>query len=286
VARSIPPGEFWVRPDTAELIADFSTVTRLGFNTLEVSLPFPVSDDVLESLNQFVALASTYQLKVIVSLLNDYRSYQLEDIPKLLVFLDSLSDVLGHSNILAIRFNSDAAPKGRVRSSAMMRYLMQYAREVSQKPILTTDPALVTDADSLVLVDGLTTTPGSETVPLLLPIGFDSNLLSLNPRGQREQAFLYQMALERARQQKRGWIVNALFDLPKTHDSEPHQGVLEVDGTPKLAAKVFLGEHIDTPSISDRILAYRYILIVLVSFLVGMVMIGFWIKSKRIQKQT
>jgi hypothetical protein len=286
VARSVPLNDYWVQPDAAELIADFSNITRLGFNTLEISLPYPGPENLVENFGQLVDLSSTYNLRVIVNLLSNYNDYQLEDIPKLLMYLDGLSEVLKHPNILAIRFNSKAVPSGMSRLTFIMRYLMQYTRDSSKKPILISDLALVADADAWVkLEDGPTNISESETgLPLLMYVGFNSNLLSLKPQGQQQQAYLYQMALEQARQQKHGWIVNALYDLPKTHGAKPHEGILEFDGTPKVAASVFLGKQVDAPALGDRIMDYRYILIVQVGFLVGLFLLGFWLRLKKNQQ--
>jgi hypothetical protein len=216
-------------------------------------------------------------LNLIPTLLDGYTRYRLEDLPKILSYLDSLGTLLNHPQVLLVDVKNEAdldfEQAGINRARAFLGYILSVTRDTFQKPVMVgltdIDPVLSSNSDVLSvhhfdsaanLAARLKQAQTFSKPVLLASFGFHSWPLKFpDVHTQAEQAWYYQNILEQSRASNTGWLAWTLYDLPK--GAAKHLGILESDGVPKAVVQVLNGQPIAAPTSLHRLFKYRYFLL-------------------------
>jgi hypothetical protein len=280
IARSVPLSTFWSSFSAAEIEADFATIESLGFNTVRFFIPYPAPPELSENLSTLLEIAERYQLQVIPTLLDGYSHFGLEDLPQILTHLTSIEDVLQHPRVVLIdikdRSGQDPDLTASHRIGSFLSYLLQLTRAMTGKPVTIglDDPDAVLSKevdvvtlhhfDSPQMLTARLEAARSHNKPILLEaFGFHTaSRQLLSPQTEQEQAWYFQKVLETTEDLQSGWLAWTLYDLPKGTDKPNlgHFGLLESDGGRKQVIEVLQGSSITAPTVVDRLLKYRYLL--------------------------
>ncbi|MCA9837251.1 MAG: hypothetical protein KC422_10050 [Trueperaceae bacterium] len=280
IARSSPFNELWPKLSLVEINADFATLSRLGFTSVRLFIPYP-SPEGLEQFADVLDIAQIYDLQVIPTLLDTYTCYCVEDLPNIVAQFSQLYDLLEHPSVVLIDLKNEAdrdfENAGIQQVRGFLSYLISVLQRETGKPVtvglIEPDPVLSKRLDVISLHHYLSPEALKERLesastynkPVLLEeFGFHSWELKLpDPHTEREQALYYQEVLELARQAKAGWLAWTLYDLaegdmPGGRRVERHLGLLKSDGQSKEVIRVLQGEQVNAPGLKDKLWKFRY----------------------------
>ena len=294
VGRSHPFDDFWPHFDPAEVRSSFALAAQLKLNTVRIFVPQPVPIEAIQHLPELLEIARASKLRVIVTLLDTYTDYRLEDLPQVWHGLNLLLPALKHPSVLAIDVKNEAERDvkraGWPQIRAMLGFLATWLRSETGKPITAglsdPDPELSRALD-FVTVHHYGTAQDLQTrlshaqvarKPVLLEeFGFHTWRGKLpDPHTESEQAEHYAKTLEIARRERIGFLAWTLHDFPQgsvpgARGVERHLGIARADGSLKPVAFVLLGEPLPPREWWDRFLKLEAFLPVL---LVGMLALG------------
>ncbi len=288
VGRSHPFGQFWLNFDASEMRSSLRLARELKLNTIRIFIPFPTPDAVYTHLPEVLKAAAKNNLQVIVTLLDTYTQYRLEDLPRAFAAISRLVPILRQPAVLALDLKNeaerDAKSAGWDHIRLFLGFFAQWLRMQTGLPITAglsdPDPDLSRSLDfttvhhygaSTALTARLEKALKLGKPVLLEEFGFHSQLDKLpDPHSENDQARYYAAVLEVMSTKKSGFMVWNLHDFPKgampaNREVERFLGVLRDDGTLKPAARVLQGAAAPAPSIQDIIakivsLSLRYIL--------------------------
>lgn len=301
ISRSAPFDAFWNGYNPAEVDADFARISQLGLNTVRFFIPYPAPAGLADNLPKLLATAERHQLKLIPTLLDGYTAYALEDLPDVLLYLQTLEEALEHKQVFLIDLkneaDSDFASAGETRTTTFLGYLTNYLRDATEKPLTV---GLISPSDALMsavdvvsvhhygdpeaLVPRLAEAADYGKPVLLEEFGFHSWAFKLpDPHSQSEQARYYFDVVNSAEAVGAGWLAWTLYDLPTgempgERRVERHLGIFEADGQPKPVIAVLQGATPPSPGFFDRVLKLRYLLGV------GLLVVGLiaaWVARQR-----
>jgi hypothetical protein len=306
VGRSHPFGQFWTNFDANEMRSSLRLARELKFNTIRIFIPFPTPEEVYTHLPEVLKEATKNNLQVIVTLLDSYTHYQIEDLPKAFETISRLVPILRQSSVLALDLKNeaerDAKTAGWDHVRVFLGFFAQWLRAQTGLPITAglsdPDPDLSRSFDFTTVHHYTAPTALAARLenalklgkPVLLEeFGFHSQLDKLpDPHSENDQARYYAAVLEVAKAQKTGFMVWNLHDfpngvMPAGREVERFLGVLRNDGTLKPAARVLQGATAPTQSLQDIFaklvaLSLRYIL------WLGVGMLGVWLVWRRFSR--
>ncbi len=277
VGRSHPFDAFWPNFDPAEVRSSFALARQLKLNTVRIFIPQPVPPEATEHLPELLEIARVSNLRVIVTLLDTYTAYRLEDLPQAWRGINRLLPALKHPSVLAIDVKNEAERDvkraGWSQIRAMLGFFATWLRSETGKPVTAglSDPdAELSRALDFVTVHHYGTAQQLETrlshaqashKPVLLEeFGFHTWRGKLpDPHTESEQAEHYAKTLELLRRERIGFLAWTLHDFPQgsmpgTRGVERHLGIARADGSLKPVAFVLLGEPLPPREWWDRFL--------------------------------
>ena len=265
VGRSHPFDDFWPHFDPADVRSSFALAAQLKLNTVRIFVPQPVPIEAIQHLPELLEIARASKLRVIVTLLDTYTDYRLEDLPQVWRGLDRLLPALKHPSVLAIDVKNEAERDvkraGWPQIRAMLGFLATWLRSETGKPITAglsdPDPELSRALDFVTvhhygtaqdLQTRLSHAQAARKPVLLEEFGFHTWRGKLpDPHTESEQAEHYAKTLEIARRERIGFLAWTLHDFPQgsvpgARGVERHLGIARADGSLKPVAFVLLGE--------------------------------------------
>ncbi len=265
VGRSAPFGGFWPGFETSEVRSDFRLAASLRLNAVRIFIPYPTPEVAFEHLSQLLQIARAERLGVIVTLLDGFTTYRLEDLPGAMGSLERLSRALRDPAVIAVDIKNEAerdAPKaGWNRIRPFLNFVAIWVRSRTGKPVTAglsdPDPELARSLDFVTihhygLLSALTSRlerAGKTGKPVLLEeFGFHTQASKLpDPHTELEQAQFYADALRLLGPARVGFFAWTLHDFPSglmpgAAEVERHLGLVRPDGSFKPAARVLLGE--------------------------------------------
>lgn len=307
VGRSHPFGQFWTNFDASEMRSSLRLARELKFNTIRIFIPFPTPDAVYTNLPEVLKAAAKNNLQVIVTLLDTYTRYQLEDLPGAFAAISRLIPILKQPAVLALDLKNEAERDAKSAGWDHIRFFLgffaHWLRTQTGLPITAglsdPDPDLSRKLDfttvhhyaaPTALAPRLERAKSLGKPVLLEEFGFHSQLDKLpDPHSENDQARYYAAVLGVVKAQKSGFMVWNLHDFPKgampaNREVERYLGVLRDDGTLKPAARVLQGAAAPALSIQDIVakiiaLSLRYIL------WLGFGMLILWLIWRRVTRQ-
>jgi hypothetical protein len=301
VGRSHPFDDFWPNFDAAEVRSSFALAAQLKLNTVRIFIPQPVPVEAIKHLPELLEIARTSKLRVIVTLLDTYTAYRLEELPQVWRGISRLLPAFKHPSILAIDVKNEAERDvkraGWPQIRAMLGFVATWLRSETSKPVT----AGLSDADAELskmldfvtvhhygtvqaLETRLTNAQTSRKPVLLEEFGFHTWRGKLpDPHTESEQAEHYANILEITRRERIGFLAWTLHDFPQgsmpgARGVERHLGIARADGSLKPVAFVLLGEPLPPREWWDRFLKLEaflpVILFGILTFVVVLLLIG------------
>lgn len=277
--RFAPFDLFGPKYNPREVVSDLRIAGTLGLNTVRVFLPYPIPSGAEARLKSFLDLAQQQNIKVVLTLLDGYTHYRLEDLPPIFASLQLLGPLLRHPAIWAIDAKNEPdrdfkkAKTGSVRE--MLRLVIREVKALSGKPVtvgfVQPDVLLSQELDLVSLhhygkpkdLESKLQTLTKLKKPILLEeFGFHTQRLKFpDPHTELEQADHYRQMLEIGKKQRVGWMLWTLYDLPKgsvpgNRQVERHLGILQADSSPKLTAKLLMGQEVPRLGLLERIIKW------------------------------
>ena len=302
VGRLHPFDDFWGHFDADEVRSSFALAQQLKLNTVRIFVPQPVPPEAIKHLPELLEIARASKLRVIVTLLDTYTAYRLEDLPHVWRGLEGLLPALRHPSVLAIDVKNEAERDvkraGWPQIRAMLGFFATWLRSETGKPITAglSDPDLEL-AQTLDFVTvhhygpaqqlevRLQQAQASRKPVLLEEFGFHTWRGKLpDPHTESEQAEYYAHVITIARRERTGFLAWTLHDfaqgsVPGARGVERHLGIARDDGSLKPVAFVLLGEAVPSRDWWDRLSKLEAYLPVLlpVLLLTGLLMLaGGW----------
>ena len=276
VGRTHPFDDFWPTFNTSEIRSSFALASELNLNTVRVFVPSPVPPEAVKNLPVLLEAARAANLRVIVTLLDGYTAYRLEDLPDLWRGIAQLLPALRHPNVLAIDVKNEAERDveraGWDRIRAILGFLATRLRSETGKPttagLTDPDPTLATALDFVTIhqygpPEQLETRiEGAKKMgkPVLLEeFGFHTMRSKLpDPHTELEQASYYARTLEFTKRERIGFLTWTLHDfadgtMPGSRQVERHLGIARTDGSLKPVAFVLQGEVVPASDWWDKL---------------------------------
>lgn len=275
--RSAPFELFGPAYNPREAGSDLRTVLMLGLGVVRVFVPYPPPPGYRERLGDFLELARREGVRVVVTLLDHYTRYRLEDLPGIFAHLEEIAPLLRHPAVWAVDGKNEPdrdyakAEEGNVVE--FLRLWVRAVRHLGGKPVtlgfIEPAPALIPELDIVSLhhygstqaLRGRLERLKATGKPLLLEeFGFHTQRLKLpDPHTEAEQAQYYREVLELCRRYGVGWLAWTLYDfdrgaMPGGRGVERHLGVLRTDGSLKPAARLLMGEAVAPPTLLDSLI--------------------------------
>jgi hypothetical protein len=271
-----PFNAFWERFDAEEVRSSLRLAAGLRLNSLRVFVPYPAPNNIEAHLETLLRLAAEQRLRVIVTLLDGYTRYALEDLPGIHASLERLLPALRHAAVLAVDVKNEAerdAPRaGWERIRSVLGFVASWVRSEARKPVTAglSDPdAGLSRALDFVTVHHYGALSDLEPrlkaasrfgKPVLLEeIGFHTQPTKLpDPHTEAEQARYIAGVLEVARRAGVGVLIWNLHDfasgaMPGGREVERHLGLTRADGSLKQVGSVLLGEAPPPPNPLERL---------------------------------
>jgi hypothetical protein len=301
VGRDRPFAAFWEDEDVAQVRSSFSAMAQLRLNTVRVFVPYPMPAAAPRKLRIVLHEARRQGLRVIVTLLDGYTRYRLEDVPGITRDLEKLMPSLRDAAVLAIDLKNEAerdakrASWERIRDQ--LRLLAGWLRTNTTKPLtagLSEPDAALSDSLDFVTLHHYGSLEALQVrhaqalrsgKPILLEeFGFHTQVDKLpDPHTEGEQARHYAAILEWTKGERIGWLAWTLHDFPRgavpdNRGVERWLGLMRADGTFKPAARVVLGEAAPQWSVEEWLMKVSVLrrvwpwLVLIVALLLG----GWW----------
>ncbi len=265
VGRSAPFGGFWPNFEAQEVRSDFRLAASLRLNAVRIFIPYPTPEAVFEHLPALLQIAREEGLGVIVTLLDGFTSYQLEDFPGAMGSLERLSKTLRDPAVIAVDIKNEAerdAPNaGWDRIRVFLRFVATWVRARTSRPVTSglsdPDPELAQALDFVTihhygaasaLASRLQRARSLGKPVLLEEFGFHTQASKLpDPHTELEQAQHYADVIGSLGASRVGFLAWTLHDFPSgsmpgAAEVERHLGLVRADGSFKPAARVLLGE--------------------------------------------
>jgi hypothetical protein len=301
VGRSHPFDDFWPNFDPVEVRSSFALAAQLKLNTVRIFIPQPVPVEAIQHLPELLETARTSKLRVIVTLLDTYTAYKLEDLPQVWHGLNRLLPALQHPSVLAIDVKNEAERDvkraGWPQIRGVLGFLATWLRSETGKPVTAglSDPdAELSRSLDFVTVHHYGTAQALETrltnaqitrKPVLLEeFGFHTWRGKFpDPHTESEQAEHYAKTLEITRRERIGFLAWTLHDFPQgsmpgARGVERHLGIARADGSLKPVAFVLLDEPLPPREWWDRFLKleafFPVILFGMLTLVVVLLLIG------------
>ena len=300
VGRTHPFDDFWPTFNASEVRSSFSLAAQLNLNTVRIFVTQPVLPETLKRLPELLEIARSKNLRVIVTLLDGYTDYKLEDLPQIWHGIAQLLPALRHPNVLAIDVKNEAERDvkraGWDQIRAMLGFLAIRLRSETGKPTTAglTDPdaALANNLDfvtvhqfgSLEQLETRIKTAKQTRKPVLLEeFNFHTMPSKLpDPHTELEQANYYARTLELTKRERIGFLAWTLHDfadgtMPGSREVERHLGIARADGSLKPVAFVLKGEVVPASDWWDKLRKLEaYLRLILPAVLFGfMITAGF-----------
>jgi hypothetical protein len=246
-------------------------------------------------LPELLEIARATNLRVIVTLLDGYTDYKLEDLPHIWHGIAQLLPALRHQSVLAIDVKNEAERDvkraGWDQVRAMLGFLATWLRSETGKPTTAglTDPdaTLANDLDfvtihqfgSLEQLETRIKTAKQTRKPVLLEeFNFHTMPSKLpDPHTELEQANHYARTLEITKRERIGFLAWTLHDfaggtMPGSREVERHLGIARADGSLKPVAFVLQGEVVPASDWWDKLGKLEaYLRLILPAALFGLV---------------
>ena len=304
VGRTHPFDDFWPTFNASEVRSSFSLAAQLNLNTVRIFVTQPVLPETLKRLPELLEMARSKNLRVIVTLLDGYTDYKLEDLPQIWHGIAQLLPALRHPNVLAIDVKNEAERDvkraGWDQIRAVLGFLATRLRSETGKPTTAglTDPdaALTSNLDfvtvhqfgSLEQLETRIKTAKQTRKPVLLEeFNFHTMPSKLpDPHTELEQANYYARTLELTKRERIGFLAWTLHDfadgtMPGSREVERHLGIARADGSLKPVAFVLKGEVVPASDWWDKLRKLEaYLRLILPAVLFGLVItLGFVLRS-------
>ena len=305
VGRSHPFDDFWPHFDPIEVRSSFALAAQLKLNTVRIFIPQPVPVEAIQHLPELLEMARASNLRVIVTLLDSYTAYRLEDLPHVWHGINRLLPALKHPSVLAIDVKNEAERDvrraGWPQIRAMLGFLATWLRSETGKPVTAglsdPDPELARALDFVTvhhygtaqnLETRLTDAQASRKPVLLEEFGFHTWRGKLpDPHTESEQAEYYAHTLEIARRERIGFLAWTLHDFPQgrvpgARGVERYLGIARADGSLKPVAFVLLGEPLSPREWWDRFLKLEAFLPVILFGMLALTVFALLVRGSRL----
>ena len=276
VGRTHPFEDFWPTFNVSEVRSSFALAAQLNLNTVRIFVTQPVLPETVKHLPELLEIARAAKLRVIVTLLDGYTDYKLEDLPQIWRGIAQLLPALRHPNVLAIDVKNEAERDvkraGWDQVRATLGFLATRLRSETGKPttagLTDPDPALSSNLDFVTLhhygsperLEARIQSARTTGKPVLLEeFGFHTWRAKLpDPHTELEQASYYTRTLEFTKRERIGFLAWTLHDfadgtMPGSRQVERHLGIARADGSLKPVAFVLQGEAVPVSDWWDKL---------------------------------